>query len=149
MQGIGIVKMDNGNSCHEPESRAARFVAHKLYMHDRCSRYFLKSKTQPSCWHVWGMMVTKNRIGKCDGGRMLDIFDENFYLPRDEHVWHNVRTDKYRASAVDPWNSRAGIRSEIVNRTARYKSIYALWVANAAIIRKFIFSTKIYRLDAT
>lgn len=24
-----------------------------------------------------------------------------FLLPRDEHVWHNVRTDKYRTSAVD------------------------------------------------
>lgn len=31
---------------------------------------------------------------------MLDIFDVNFTITR-EHVWHNVRTDKYRASAVD------------------------------------------------
>lgn len=59
---------------------------------------------------------------------MLDIFDENFTATRGEHVWHNVRTDKYRASAVDcriyeilaaTILLAAGIRSEIaVNRGA-------------------------------
>ena len=85
---------------------------------------------EKSHWQVW---------------RGSDIFDENFTATRGEHVWHNVRTDKYRASAVDcriyeilaaTILLTIGIRSEIaVNRSAINQ--FARF-ANAAIIEKYI-----------
>lgn len=148
-----IVKMDNGNSYHEPESRVGRFVAHKLYMHDRCSRYFQSSKTHPSCPRVWGMMATKNRVGEAWRGRMLDIFNMNFYCHAAnvcDITWELTNTVRVQwfAGSAKFWRRPTFDRSKIWNSRAAvcYKSICAFCVANAAITARFVLRTKVYCL---
>lgn len=144
----GIVKMDNGNSCHEPESRVGRFVAHKLYMHDRCSRYFQSSKTHPSCSRVW--WLRKIVSGKRDGVGMLVIFNMNFYCHATNMcgiTWELTNTVRVQwfAGSAKFWRRPTFDRSKIGNSRVAvcYKSICAFCVANAAVITRFVLRTKI------